>query len=97
MLYVQVKTTGPSEMDYGNDLQYCSPLCHRSIRLRGKDYHKSKVLIIQQSIEEKYSLTHLDKYQAPKLGGASLLKQLQIYANHSFKAKLKEKIPGRTL
>ena len=36
-------------------------------------------------------------YQEPRLGGASLLKQLQTFANKGFKSKIKTVTPGRVL
>ena len=88
--------TGPSETD-NNDLQYCTPACLRSRRRREKDLHINKLHIIQLCLEEKYNLIHTDIYQEPRLGGASLLKQLQTFANKGFKSKIKTVTPGKVL
>ena len=86
--------TGPLEAD-DNNLRYCSPTCHRRRRRRGKDHHSNKLHIIQQCLEEKLNLLHANIYQEPKLGGVSLIKQLQTYANNGYKSKIKTTTPGK--
>ena len=88
--------TGPSEQDSW-DLQYCTPTYLRTRRRREKEYHNNKIYIIQQCIEEQYNLIHIDIFQAPKLGGSSLHKQLEAFNTHGFKTRIKTTNPGKVL
>ena len=69
----------------------------RTRRRQENYYHINKINTIQQCLQEKYNLTHINIYQKPKLGRATLLHQLQSFATHQFKTRIKTIIPMKYL
>ena len=88
---------GESEYDHKTGLQYCSNKCYRTRIKKEVNCHKEKVQIIHDCIKETYHLNQKELYQAPTLGGASLLDQLSNYVTNNQVNSLQEKTAGKIL
>ena len=87
---------GESEFDNRTGLQYCSARCMKT-RAKKDDGHKEKVFIIQQCICEKFYLYPISLYQEPRVGGASLLAQLNNFTAREYLSPGSQTVPGKVL
>lgn len=87
---------GESEFDNRTGLQYCSARCMKT-RAKKDDGLKEKVFIIQQCICEKFYLYFIPLYQEPRVGGASLLAQLNNFTAREYLSPGSQTVPGKVL
>ena len=71
---------GKAEYDDKIGLQYCSLKCQNTRPWNNRlNIHEAKINIIQASLMETYDLGYVRIYQEPRVGGASLMAQLNNF------------------
>ena len=89
---------GKSEYDSTLGLQYCSEQCKSSRKNANIPcLHEEKIKIIQRCLMEKYDLGYISIFQKPRVGGASLMAQLNNFTAREYLHPGKNIVPGKKI